>query len=149
MKKHGAKAGYKMWADDPHALGRYKKKRKAKARMQRASRRREPPMKESTRQKVIAVRTAVAAGKSVEQACKEIGIHVSYYYHLRSKVRRKKSELLPAVSGRGIGSVHQKADPIVYNVQVPESEEVNVVIIKGKSDALRDIVSGLGGILRG
>lgn len=106
-------------------------------------------MKESTRQKVIAVREAVAKGKSVEEACREIGIHASYYYHLRSKVRRKKPGVLPAVAGRGIGSVHQKAEPIVYNVQVPESDDINVVIIKGKSDALRDIVSGLGGIFRG
>lgn len=88
----------------------------------------------------------VNSGESITDACKKAKIVPSCFYTARAQ--GKLPEPAKLITRKPYGS--QKR-PQLVNVHVPMAEQdmVQVVVLKGSSAAIREIVSGMSGVFRG
>jgi len=109
-------------------------------------------MTEELREKVLAVeKFKVAEGITSVEACKRMKFPItSFYTYRRRALGISKAYQAGKAAGKKRKPYTKRSVPQLMNVTIPtESSTISVVVLKGNTEAIREIVTGLGGVFRG
>jgi len=106
---------------------------------------------EQTKEKVLAVEKLRTSGVPSIEACKRLKFPLASFYSYRRRALGLPKAYGKAPAKKQRRPYTKRSIPHVMNVTVPvtESSTISVVVLKGNTEAIREIVTGLGGVFRG
>jgi hypothetical protein len=101
-------------------------------------------MNDEIKERLQKVEELMSTGLTATESCKKLGLQQGWYHSARHRYGLKKIRIVSKPKGK-----KKKTAPTIVNVAIPDhvpSGELRVVVLRGDSNTVREIVQGLAGV---